>query len=111
EEAGGGPGGHDGACWRWLMRRLRRSALYLVMVAVVAALSGCAGWHGLNSLPLPGTQGHGPGSFEIKAQIPDVVNLQQNARVRVGDVAVGTVTNIQREDWHALVTMRLNGDV
>jgi phospholipid/cholesterol/gamma-HCH transport system substrate-binding protein len=81
------------------------------MVAVVAALSGCAGWHGLNSLPLPGTQGHGPGSFEIKAQVPDVVNLQQNARVRVGDVAVGTVTNIQREGWHALVTMRLNGDV
>jgi phospholipid/cholesterol/gamma-HCH transport system substrate-binding protein len=93
------------------MGHSRRTFVYLVMVAVVAALSGCAGWHGLNSLPLPGTQGRGPGSFEIKAAMPDVVNLQQNARVRVGDVAVGTVTNIQREGWHALLTIRLNGDV
>jgi phospholipid/cholesterol/gamma-HCH transport system substrate-binding protein len=88
----------------------RRATVYLVMVAVLAALSGC-GWHGLSSLPLPGTQGRGPGSFEVKAQMPDVGNLQQNARVRVADVSVGTVTNIQREGWHALLTIRLNGDV
>ena len=92
------------------MRTSRRAAVYLLMVAVLAALSGC-GWKGLNSLPLPGTQGRGPGSFEVKAQMADVMNLQQNSRVRVGDVEVGTVTNIQREDWHALVTMSLNRDV
>jgi phospholipid/cholesterol/gamma-HCH transport system substrate-binding protein len=91
-------------------RRRRRAAVYLVMVAVLAALSGC-GWHGLNSVPLPGTQGRGPGSFEVKAQMHDVSNLQQNARVRVNDVTVGTVTNIEHEGWHALLTMRLNGDV
>ena len=84
--------------------------MYLVMIAVLAALSGC-GWHGLNSVPLPGTQGRGPGSFEVKAQMHDVSNLQQNARVRVNDVTVGTVTNIEHEGWHALLTMRLNGDV
>ena len=88
----------------------RRTLVYLMMVAALAALSGCT-WHGLNSIPLPGTQGRGPGSFEVKAQMPDVSNLQQNARVRVGDVSVGTVTTIQREGWHALLTMRLNGDV
>jgi phospholipid/cholesterol/gamma-HCH transport system substrate-binding protein len=88
----------------------RRAAVCLVMIAVFAAVSGC-GWHGLNSVPLPGTQGRGPGSFVIKAQMPDVVNLQQNARVRVADVPVGTVTRIEREGWHALLTMRLNGDV
>jgi phospholipid/cholesterol/gamma-HCH transport system substrate-binding protein len=91
-------------------RRRRRAAVYLVMIAVLAALSGC-GWHGLNSVPLPGTQGRGPGSFEVKAQMHDVSNLQQNARVRVNDVTVGTVTNIEHEGWHALLTMRLNGDV
>jgi phospholipid/cholesterol/gamma-HCH transport system substrate-binding protein len=37
--------------------------------------------------------------------------IQQNSRVRVGDVNVGTVTKIERQGWHALVTMRLNGDV
>jgi phospholipid/cholesterol/gamma-HCH transport system substrate-binding protein len=31
--------------------------------------------------------------------------------VRVGDVTVGNVTKIERQDWHALVTMTLNGDV
>jgi len=31
--------------------------------------------------------------------------------VRVNDVTVGTVTMIERQDWHALLTLRLNGDV
>jgi len=41
----------------------------------------------------------------------DVTNLQENSRVRVSDVTVGTVTKIERQGWHALVTMKLNGDV
>ena len=73
-------------------------------------MPGCQ-WRGLNSLPLPGTQGGGPGSYEIKAQLPDVGTFQQNSRVRVGDATVGNVTKIERQGWHALVTMRLNGDV
>ena len=90
--------------------RGRRAAATLVMIAVVAAISGC-GWHGLNSLPLPGTQGNGPDSFVIQAQMPDVNNIQPNSRVRVADVTVGHVTKIERQGWHALVTMQLNGDV
>jgi phospholipid/cholesterol/gamma-HCH transport system substrate-binding protein len=74
------------------------------------ATSGC-GWHGLNSLPLPGTQGTDEHSFSIQAQLPDVTNLQQNSRVRVGDVTVGTVTKIERQDWHALITMSLDDSV
>lgn len=80
------------------------------LVIIVAAASGC-GWRGLNSLPLPGTEGNGPGSFVIQAQLPDVNNIQANSRVRVADVTVGHVTKIERQGWHALVTMRLNGDV
>jgi len=89
--------------------RWRRGAAG-VLLAVVTATAGCQ-WRGLNSLPMPGTAGRGPGSFEITAQIPDVTNIQQNSRVRVGDVNVGTVTAIRRQGWHALVTMRLDGDV
>ncbi|WP_413467780.1 MCE family protein [Mycobacterium sp. RTGN3] len=93
------------------MMRSRRQASAVVMVVVVASwLSGC-GWRGLNTLPLPGTQGHGAGSFSIQAQMPDVNNIQQNSRVRVGDVTVGSVTKIERQGWHALLTMTLNGDV
>jgi phospholipid/cholesterol/gamma-HCH transport system substrate-binding protein len=90
--------------------RCRRVAAVLVMIAAVATMSGCQ-WHGLNSLPMPGTQGHGPGSYVIQAQMPDVSNLQPNSRVRVADVTVGTVTKIERQGWHALLTMRLTSDV
>jgi len=43
--------------------------------------------------------------------MPDISNLQPNARVRVADVTVGTVTKIERQDWHALLTMKLNAGV
>jgi phospholipid/cholesterol/gamma-HCH transport system substrate-binding protein len=59
---------------------------------------------------MPGTNGTGDG-FEVKAQLPDVSYLEQNSRVRVGDVNVGTVTRIEREGWHALISMKLNNDV
>nr|WP_123029315.1 virulence factor Mce family protein [Mycolicibacterium stellerae] len=85
-------------------------AANLMMVLLVAAIPGC-GWRGLNSLPLPGTQGTGSGSFLIQAQMPDVNNIEPNSRVRVADVTVGHVTKIERQGWHALLSMRLNGDV
>lgn len=85
--------------------RVAIGALVLAM-----ALAGC-GWRGLNSVPLPGVQGVGPGSFTIQAQMPDVDNIEPNSRVRVGDVNVGTVKRIERQGWHALVTMELNRDV
>jgi phospholipid/cholesterol/gamma-HCH transport system substrate-binding protein len=81
------------------------------VVALAAALSGCGSWRGLNSLPLPGVEGTGPGAFTIQAQMPNVDNIEPNSRVRVGDVNIGTVKKIERQDWHALVTMELNGDV
>jgi phospholipid/cholesterol/gamma-HCH transport system substrate-binding protein len=60
---------------------------------------------------LPGTAGGGDGSYTIQAQLPDVVVIQQNTRVRVADVNVGNVTKIEVQDWHALVTMRIDGNV
>ncbi|MDH6246403.1 phospholipid/cholesterol/gamma-HCH transport system substrate-binding protein [Mycobacterium sp. OTB74] len=89
----------------------RRVGACALLIGLVAAMSGCSQWKGLNTLELPGTQGGGPGSFTIQAQMPDVSNLQQNARVRVADVTVGTVTKIERQGWHALLTMKMNGDV
>ena len=91
--------------------RKRRSHMVLgVALTVVTTVTACE-WRGLNSVSLPGTQGGGPGAFVIQAQMPDVGYLQQNSRVRVGDANVGTVTKIERQGWHALVSMRLNGDV
>lgn len=82
----------------------------VLLALAVAMVAGCE-WRGLNSVALPGTQGGGPDSYTIQAQLPDVGTLQQNSRVRVGDVNVGTVTRIERQGWHALLTMRVNQDV
>ncbi|WP_396890963.1 virulence factor Mce family protein [Mycobacterium sp. Z3061] len=89
---------------------VRRATAALLLGMVVLVLGGC-GWRGLNSLPLPGSVGNGPGSFMIHVQMPDVGTLEQNSRVQVGDVTVGNVTRIERQAWHALLTIRLNGDV
>ncbi|WP_278185107.1 MULTISPECIES: MCE family protein [Mycobacterium] len=91
------------------MRR-RCTAAAVLALSVATSASGC-GWKGLNSIPLPGTVGQGPGAYTITAQMPDVTNIQQNSRVRVGDVTVGNVTKIERQGWHALLTMRIDGDV
>lgn len=82
----------------------------LVAVVSLITVTGCQ-WRGLNSLSLPGTEGGGDGSYTIQAQLPDVVVIQQNTRVRVADVNVGNVTRIEVQDWHALVTMRIDGGV
>ena len=86
-----------------------RVAVGMIVLALTA--SGCGGWQGLNSLPLPGVEGRGPGAFTIQAQMPDVDNIEPNSRVRLNDVTVGNVTKIERQGWHALVSMELNGDV
>ena len=88
------------------MRRL----LTVVLAAACLSMTGCE-WRGLNSLSLPGTTGTGPGSYTIQAQLPDVGTIGQNTRVRVADVNVGNVTRIEVQGWHALVTMRIDGDV
>jgi phospholipid/cholesterol/gamma-HCH transport system substrate-binding protein len=89
---------------------LRRRWLAALTILLVTGTTGCQ-WRGLNSLPLPGTAGGGPGSFIIQAQLPNVTNLQPNSRVRVGDVTVGNVTKVEMQGWHALLTISLDGDV
>jgi phospholipid/cholesterol/gamma-HCH transport system substrate-binding protein len=92
------------------IQRLRRTAAGIAIAVALAGSSACD-WHGLNSLPLPGTAGGGPGSFTVQAELPNVTNLQPNSRVRVGDVTVGNVTKVDMQSWHALLTMSLDGDV
>ena len=51
-------------------------------------LAGCQ-FGGLNSLNMPGTKGHGKGSYSVWVQVPDVATLPQNSPVMVDDVTVG----------------------
>lgn len=91
---------------------MKHRLLHAVTALSVAVLgAGCADWRGANSLPLPGTEGGGEGSYTVQAEIPDADNIDRNSRVRVGDVTVGNVTDIKRQGWHALLTLKIDGDV
>src|SRR5690349_23521613 len=78
-------------------------------------LAGCQ-FGGLNSLNMPGTAGHGSGSYTVTVQLPDVATLPQNSPVMVDDVTVGSVSGVdavQRQDgtFYAALQLSLNGDV
>lgn len=92
------------------MRATRKAIVVTVALGVTLGASGCE-WNGLNSVPMPGTQGRGEGSYEVQIEMPNVTTLSQNSPVRVDDVAVGSVSNIEVQGWHALVTVSLNPEV
>jgi len=86
-----------------------------VLGAGALVLSGCQ-FGGLNSLNMPGTAGHGRGSYSITVQLPDVTTLPQNSPVMVDDVTVGSVSGIravQQPDgtFYASVKLSLDGNV
>ncbi|MFN6547338.1 MCE family protein [Mycolicibacterium nivoides] len=95
-----------------LCRPLRRLA---ALGSTLAVVSGCQ-FGGLNSLDMPGTMGHGPGSFTVTVELPDVSTLPQNSPVLVDDVTVGSVSGQQvkqRPDgtFYAALQLSLNSDV
>ncbi|MGL4307157.1 MAG: MCE family protein [Mycobacteriaceae bacterium] len=82
----------------------------LLTAFFLLSLSGC-GSQGLNSLTLPGVQGHGDGSYSVQIEMPNVATLTQNSPVKVNDVTVGSVSRIVLNGWTALITVSLNSDV
>ncbi|GAB34946.1 Mce family protein [Gordonia otitidis NBRC 100426] len=72
--------------------------------------SGC-GWHGVESVRLPGGQGTGAGAYSITVDMPDVTNITANSPVLVDNVEVGRITSISLVDWHARLHLSLNGEV
>jgi phospholipid/cholesterol/gamma-HCH transport system substrate-binding protein len=90
------------------MKRTVKPFVAAVLVATALGISSC-GYSNPNSLPLPGTKGKG--GFSVQIEMPDVTNLEQNSPVLVDDVNVGTVSKIERDGWHALVTVKLEDAV
>jgi phospholipid/cholesterol/gamma-HCH transport system substrate-binding protein len=98
------------------MKAIRATALRATALGSgVLLLAGCQ-FGGLNSLDMPGTAGHGMGSYTITVELPDVATLPQNSPVMVDDVTVGSVSGIeavQRGDgsFFAAVKLSLDKDV
>ncbi|MDT7758075.1 MAG: phospholipid/cholesterol/gamma-HCH transport system substrate-binding protein [Mycobacterium sp.] len=87
----------------------------LALGSGVVLLAGCS-FGGLNSMDMPGTAGHGSGSYTITVELPDVTTLPQNSPVMIDDVTVGSVSGIealQRPDgtFAAAVKLSLEKDV
>jgi len=72
-----------------------RTAQRTVAISAGATLLAGCSFGGLNSLNMPGTSGHGSGSYKITVQLPDVSTLPQNSPVMVDDVTVGSVSGIE----------------
>jgi phospholipid/cholesterol/gamma-HCH transport system substrate-binding protein len=96
-------------------KALRSGRNAVTLGSAAALLAGCS-FGGLNSLDMPGTAGHGSGSYTITVELPDVATLPQNSPVMVDDVTVGSVSGIdavQRSDgtFFAAVELSLDADV
>jgi virulence factor Mce-like protein len=87
-----------------------RSRVRLGILATVVAigLSGCG--FSPYKLPLPGGADLGDNPYTIKAEFRDVLDLVPQSGVRVDDVSVGKVTDVELKGWHAVITMQINGN-
>jgi virulence factor Mce-like protein len=86
------------------------SRLVLVVGCVVAVATGCA-FHGVNSLPLPGTVGQGADAQLYHAVFANVGTLESNSPVLIDDVVVGTVGKMTFSHWHVDVDISVKPDV
>ena len=88
----------------------RGRRLVSVMVATLLGaltLTGCEAY----DLPLPGSPVDDDNSFEVTAEFRDVLQLVPRSPVKVNDVTVGEVVEIERDGWHAQAVLRIRDDV
>jgi len=81
----------------------------LAATAVAVGLSGCD--FSVASMPLPGGTDVGDDPIEITAEFADVLDLVPQTTVKINDVSVGKITEIDLEGETAIVTMALPNDI
>jgi phospholipid/cholesterol/gamma-HCH transport system substrate-binding protein len=84
--------------------RLRRLGTVLVAAGTAAVLVGCQGAY---DLPLPGGAAARGDVYRITAEFADVLDLVPQSSVKVDQVTVGAVEEIDLNGWTARVTLRL----
>ena len=89
--------------------RRRTSAVGLALAGSLLA-TGCE-FNGAASIPLPGGQGNGEGAYRVTVEFPDVLDLVPQSAVKVDDVTVGSVKEIDLKGYTARVVISVNKDV
>lgn len=84
--------------------------LLAMLCAVAATATGC-GFQGLNSLPLPGAPGRGPGATIYHVEMMNVATLESNSPVMVNNVVIGSVGKMTVRNRHADVEISIKPGV
>lgn len=87
----------------------RAIALKALVTSVASALvlTGCS----VSEMPLPGGTDVGEQPIEVTAEFADVLDLVPQTTVKVNDVSVGKITDIELAGETAVVTMQLRNDI
>lgn len=93
-----------------MIARVRARRVLAIGGCVALTATGCA-FNGLNSLPLPGAVGRGPGAVIYHVEIPNVGTMESNSPVMINDVVVGSVGAMKVKGWHADVEISVQRDV
>lgn len=78
--------------------------------SIMLVTTGCR-FNGLNSLPLPGAVGRGPGATVYHVELANVVTMEANSPVMIDDVIVGSISNMKVRGWHADVEISVRPGV
>jgi phospholipid/cholesterol/gamma-HCH transport system substrate-binding protein len=87
--------------------RTRAALASVAAITCALVLSGCEAY----DLPLPGSPVDEDHSFEVTAEFNDVLNLVPRSPVKVNDVTVGEVVEVERDGWNAALRLRIQDDV
>ncbi len=91
------------------MSALRRTRFAALAGAGALLLSGCE--FSVYSLPLPGGADLGDNPYSVTVEFRDVLDLVPQSAVKVDDVSVGRVDDVELEGYTAKVTLLVRGDV
>ncbi len=89
--------------------RTRMTRAVALMVAGAFALTGCE--LSAYSIPLPGGADLGDNPYTVTVEFRDVLDLVPQSAVKVDDVSVGKVDEIDLDGQTAVVTLLVRGDV
>lgn len=83
----------------------KRKRLAAATAVAATVLSGCS-TNGLGDLPLP-APGVGSGGYHLTAKFANVLNLPNNAKVKLAGADVGQVDEMKVRNYTAVATLRI----
>ncbi|MEB3980578.1 virulence factor Mce family protein [Mycobacterium sp. 663a-19] len=100
-----------GVSARRIAHLIRHRAWQGLVLAVAAVVLSSCGWRGISNVAIPGGPGTGAGSYTVYVQMPDTLAINNNSKVMVADVLVGSIKEIKLKNWVATLALGLDKSV